>query len=148
MFGVEINMVVYDSQEAFKLYEKVFEQVDLIEATDFNKGQNEAVFTILGTRFHLLDENRDFQLIAPQPGDPKPMWINMVVKDIFATFQLAIEAGCAQIQPVTDLESFGILNAIFMDPFGYIWMLHQIVREVSFEERCRIITEQMEALKE
>jgi len=32
---------------------------------------------------------------------------------------------------------------VFVDPFGYMWMLHQVHREVSFEERCRIIEESM-----
>ncbi|MDR3342454.1 MAG: hypothetical protein LBT14_06645 [Treponema sp.] len=26
---------------------------------------------------------------------------------------------------------------------AYLWMLHQIVRHVSFEERCRLIEQQM-----
>ncbi|HRY14223.1 MAG TPA: hypothetical protein P5309_11700 [Syntrophomonadaceae bacterium] len=56
---------------------------------------------------------------------------------------MALEAGCIEIQPVTELTEFGAINAIFTDPFGYVWMLHQIVRMVSFEERTRILEEKM-----
>jgi PhnB protein len=28
-----------------------------------------------------------------------------------------------------------VSNAIFVDPFGYNWLLHQLHRGVSFEER-------------
>ena len=145
MTGVEINIVVSDSLEALKLYERIFEQVTRLEVTSFDKGQNEAVFNLYGTRFHLLDENHGFHLVAPQPGDPKPMWINLTVEDIAATFQRAMEAGCTQIQPVTELEQFGLKNAIFTDTFGHVWMLHQIIKDISFEERIRIIKEQMQS---
>jgi len=36
------------------------------------------------------------------------------------------------------MPDYGLSNAIFADPFGYQWMLHQIQREVSFEERIRL----------
>lgn len=142
MVGVEIDMVVTDSLAALSLYEKVFE-VERIEVTGYPKGTNEAVFNMYGARFHLLDENPDFMLVAPKPGDPKTMWCNVVVPDIREVYAKALEVGCTEIQPVTELTEFGAINAIFTDPFGYVWMLHQIVRVVSFEERTRILEEKM-----
>jgi uncharacterized glyoxalase superfamily protein PhnB len=71
------------------------------------------------------------------------MWLNIVVPDIQATYQKAMAAGCTEIQPVTEIEAFGVSNAMFTDPFDYVWMLHQIHREVSFAERCRIMEESM-----
>ncbi len=108
MVGVEINMVVKDSVEALELYEKIFE-VERIEVTNFDRGLNEAVFTIYGTRFHLLDENPEYQLVAPMEGDAKSMWVNMVVPDIKLTFNKAIEAGCSEIQPITEMKDFGVI---------------------------------------
>lgn len=140
--GVEIDMIVTDSLKALELYEGIFD-VQRVEVTGYARGQNEAVFTIYGTRFHILDENPEYQMVAPKPGDPKPMWINILVPDIRETYRKAMEAGCTEIQPVTEMEQMGGINAMFADPFGYLWMLHQIVREVSFEERCRILEEQM-----
>ena len=140
--GVEIDFVVRDSLKALELYESVFE-IQRVEVTGYETGKNEAVFTMYGTRFHMLDENPDFMLIAPKEGDPKPMWVNIVVPDIRETYGKAMTAGCSVIQPVTEMEALGISNAMFSDPFGYIWMLHQAHREVSFEERCRIMEEQM-----
>lgn len=125
MTGVEIDFVVPDSPAALKLYENIFE-VELVEVTDLNKGLNEAVFTIYGVRFHLLDENPQYQLIAPKDGDPKPVWFNILVPDIKDTFSKAIAAGCNEIQPVTEIPGMNASNAIFSDPFGYIWLLHQI----------------------
>lgn len=31
---------------------------------------------------------------------------------------------------------FVVSNFVFSDPFGYVWMLHEVRQDVSFEERC------------
>ena len=142
MVGVEIDMVVINSLEALALYERIFD-TERIEATNYKKGLNEAIFTMYGGRFHLLDENAEYQLTAPREGDAKPMWVNVLVPNIKETFDKAVAAGCAVVQPVTELGDFGVSNAVFSDPFGYVWMLHQIHREVSFEERNRIFEEKI-----
>lgn len=141
MTGVEIDFVVKDSLEALALYERIFE-VERIEVSGFAKGSNEAVFSIYGVRMHLLDENPDYQLIAPQAGQPQPMWLNIMVEDIQATYDRAIAAGCTPVQPVNRMEEMGVSNAMFKDPFGYMWLLHQMHRVVSHEERVRILEEQ------
>lgn len=137
MTGVEIDFVVPNSLEALDFYEKIFD-VETQEVTDFDKGQNEAIFSLYGVRFHMLDENPDFQLLAPKPDDPKPMWFNIMVPDIEETFRKALEAGCKEIQPITKMEALGLSNGIFSDPYGYIWMLHQIHRKISSQERKKI----------
>jgi len=140
--GVEVNMVVSDSIEALELYEAIFD-VQRIEVTNFERGMNEAVFTIYGVRFHLLDENPEYQLIAPKENNTKSMWINVAVPDIKKTFDKAIEAGCSVIQPITEMKDFGVSNAVIADKFGYIWMLHEIHKVVSFEERVKYFEENM-----
>lgn len=141
MVGIEIDMVVLDSLEAIDAYEKIFD-IERVEVTNFKKGGNEAVFTMYGTRFHLLDENQEYQLIAPKKEDPKSMWINIVVPDIRKTYKNAMDLGCTEVQPVTEMSEMGVINAMFMDSFGYLWMLHQIEKEVSFEERCALFEEE------
>lgn len=138
MVGVEIDMVVTDSLGALALYEKVFD-VERVEVTDLPRGQNEVVFTLYGTRFHMLDENEQFGLKAPCAQ--QSVWFNILVPDISAVFAKAMDAGCSQIQPVTEMPDFGVSNALFSDPFGYVWMLHQMHKVVSFEERMRLFEE-------
>ena len=86
----------------------------------------------------MLDENPEFELKAPTQNEPKSIWFNIMVPDIRETFSKAISVGCTEVQPVTEVPDFGVSNAIFSDPFGYVWMLHQVHREVSFEERTRL----------
>ncbi len=132
--GVEFDFVVKNSPEALAIYEKVFD-AERVEVTDLDQGLNEAVFTIFGTRFHILDENPEYQLFAPKPGDPKPFWFNVIVPDIESTYQKAISAGFMTMQELITTAESGMTNAIVADTCGYIWMLHQVHREVSFEER-------------
>ncbi|ALV22163.1 VOC family protein [Carnobacterium antarcticum] len=137
---VEFDFVVKDSLKALELYEKIF-PVKRVEVSDFKPGTNEVVFTIFEARFHMLDENPEYHLVAPKEGHPQSFWFNIMVNDIDKTYQAAIENGCSEIQGVTRMEEFGISNAQFLDPFGYVWMLHEIHREVSYEERIDILKE-------
>ncbi|NLY20454.1 MAG: VOC family protein [Tissierellia bacterium] len=134
MVGVEIDFVVKDSLKALELYESIFE-VERIEVTSFPVGQNEAIFSIYGTRFHILDENPEFGLFAPTPDTTQTMWLNVLVEDIAKTHDAAIKAGCTVIQDLTKMEDFCVSNSVFKDPFGYMWMLHEIHTVVSFEDR-------------
>lgn len=141
MIGVELDMVVKDSLKAIELYQQIFSEITVIEATHFDKGQNEVVFNLYGSRFHMLDENKDFQLEAPKVGEGKPTWFNVLVENAQSVYSRALEAGCSEIQPLMVMEEMGITTAMFLDPFGYIWMLTQIDREVSFQEREKMFEE-------
>lgn len=142
MTGVEIDMVITDSRKALELYESIFD-VERVEVTDFPVGLNEVIFNLYGTRFHLLDENPEYQLTAPKPGDPKPSWYTVLVPSVQDIHSKAMAAGCTEVQAVTDLPDYGVSNSLFADPFGYIWMLQQINKEVSFEERNRLWEEKL-----
>lgn len=138
--GVEIDFVVPDSLEALHWLEAVFE-VERVEVSDFVKGQNEVVFNLYGTRFHLLDENHQYHLFAPKADSSKSMWLNIAVPNIKDTYQKAMDKGAKEVQAVTEMPEMGIANAVFEDPFGYVWMLHQIDTIVDHEERVKILEE-------
>lgn len=134
MFGVEIDFVVKNSLAALELYEKIF-PIERVEVTNLKVGLNEVVFNLFGTRFHMLDENPEYGLVAPNSDRSKSIWFNVIVPDIKTTYTKAIDNGCIEVQAITDVPDFGMTYAIFIDPFGYSWMLHQIHRVVSHEER-------------
>jgi len=137
MTGVEFDMVVSDCLQALESYKTVFE-VETVEVSNLPRGENEAVFRLYGVQFHLLDENPQFQLIAPKQDDPKTSWVNVTVPDIRGTYQKAMDLGWTEIQAVTEIADYGVSNAIFMDSFGYVWMLHQVHKVVSHEERLQL----------
>lgn len=134
MVGVEIDLVVQDSIKSLAFYNEVF-GIETLEISNYDKGLNEAIFNLYGTRFHLLDENLEYQLIAPRAGDSSPIWINVVVKDIKGTLRRALALGGLEVQELVEMPEMGISNAIFKDPSGHLWMLHEIDRPVSAQER-------------
>lgn len=146
MVGVEINMVVKDSLAAYELYRRIFD-IELVEKSDFPVGSNEVVFTLYGVRFHMLDENPDYHLFAPKADQSQSIWYNVLVEDINETFSKALGSGCQVIQEVTTMEAMGVSNAVFRDPFGFVWLLHQIHRVVSHEERIKHFQDQLEDVK-
>ncbi len=64
--GTEIDFIVSDSLKALALYKKVFE-IEVVEATEYPVGMNEAVFQLYGTRFHMLDANEEYGLKITNP---------------------------------------------------------------------------------
>lgn len=134
MVGVEIDLVVKDSLKALAFYHEIF-GVETLEVSNYDRGLNEAVFILYGTRFHLLDENPEYQLFAPKDTEGRPYWINVVVENIRKALQTALDNGASLIQDLVEMPEMGISNAIFKDPSGHLWMLHQINLQVSQEER-------------
>lgn len=141
--GVEFDFVIKDSLQALEIYQQIFDLEEVV-ATNFPRGENEVIFTLYGLHFHMLDENPKFHLHAPDPDATISSWINVTVPNIKETYEKALELGCTEIQPITKIDAMGISNAIFKDPFGYIWMLHQIHREVSKEEMMEFWENQRE----
>lgn len=139
MIGVEIDFVVKDVKQAIDLYLRFFD-VTIIEQSNLERGLNEVVFTLYDTRFHMLDENPAYQLNTPSPDCPASFWFNVTVDDIEDTFRKAMDAGCIEVQPLTKHSGMGVANAIFLDPFGYIWMLHQVYEVVPYEDRLEYMT--------
>lgn len=140
--GTEIDFVVKNSLKALELYKEIFD-IDVVEATEYPEGSNEAVFTLYNTRFHMLDANPDYGLKAPDKEHPNTIWFNISVEDIEKTHQAALENGCTEIQTITEMMDGAVRNSLFVDPYGYMWMLHQIYKNLSFEERIAILEEDM-----
>ncbi|OJF93751.1 MerR family transcriptional regulator [Alkalibacterium sp. 20] len=142
MVGIELDMVVPDSLAALELYEQIFE-LERLEVTEFDRGQNEVIFKLYDLKIHMLDENTEIGLKAPSDNSYLPMWLNVTVPNIAETFSQALDAGCTAIQPITEIPDFGVSNALFVDPYGYQWLLHQVHKEVSFEERNALWEEKL-----
>ncbi len=74
-------MIVTDRLATLKLNESIFE-VEPIAIADFQKELNEVIFDIYGMRFHILNENRKFQMFAPEENDSNPICFNIVVSEL------------------------------------------------------------------
>lgn len=125
MTGIEITMIVSNSIEALDLYKNIFD-IEIIECTNLEKGLNEAIFNLYGTKFHMLDENLEYMLIAPKEDDNESISFNVTVENIEQTFKKVLESECTVYQEIKKIDKLNISNAIFSDKFGYIWLLHEV----------------------
>ncbi|MDR1998045.1 MAG: VOC family protein [Candidatus Margulisbacteria bacterium] len=126
--GLEVDFCVPDTLEAMELYSKVF-GAETLEKTALEKGLNEVVFTILGSRFHMLDENPEAGLHAPRAGQTVSIWFNLVVADIKEVYAKALSSGFSVVMEIVIMKARGLRTAMVKDPFGHIWQLHQIDKE-------------------
>jgi uncharacterized glyoxalase superfamily protein PhnB len=124
MAGVELDFVVYDTLKAFETYHKVF-GAEAVKKTSNDRGANEVIFTIFGTRFHMLDENPEYQLIAPKEGQAVYFWFNLYVDDIKEVYDKAEAAGFTTIMPLQEVMEHGLKTSMQKDPWGHVWQLHQ-----------------------
>jgi len=123
MTGVEIDFCVYDVLKAFELYEKVF-GAEAVEKTANERGMNEVVFTILGSRFHMLDESPENGLNAPKEGHPTAIWINIMVEKIQPVYDKALGLSFTLIFDMQELPDHHTKRFMVKDPFGMVWLIH------------------------
>lgn len=125
MTEIEITMVVKNSIEALEFYKNIFD-IKVVECTNLEKGLNEVIFTLYGTKFHMLDENLEYMLIAPKEKDNKSISFNATVENIKETFSKASKQNCTIYQEITKIDQLNVSNAVFCDKFGYVWILHEV----------------------
>jgi PhnB protein len=83
-------------------------------------------------------EMNDGKSSSPTALGGTPVTIHLVVTDVDAKFQRAVDAGATVVMPVDD-QFWGDRYGVLRDPFGHQWSLGQPVREVSPEEIERAV---------
>lgn len=134
--SLTFSMVVSDALAAMAFYETVFD-AQRGDVYDFpkRKHENEANVIIAGMPLRLIDANESYSCTPPAVGEVDSVWLQIVVEDVEATLQKAVDSG-AQI--TMDLSEFlGTRHAQILDPFGYTWTINQVLHEVPFEERYK-----------
>ena len=51
----------------------------------------------------MLDANEEYGLKSPTQEHPNTIWFNITVENIEETHQLAMENGCQEVQPITEM---------------------------------------------
>ena len=88
----------------------------------------------------LADEFPELGVVSPQTLGGTATVLHLVVDDVDAVWQRAVDAGAEVRQPLGDTfwgERYGQIT----DPFGHRWGLAQHVRDVPREEVQRAATE-------
>jgi PhnB protein len=130
------HLVVGDAAAAIDFYVKAFgaEEVGRVPRPD-GKIVNAAV-RLNGSTVMLNDdfpETCGGKSMTPLSLGGTPVTIHLVVADVDAKFQRAVDAGATVVVPLED-QFWGDRYGVVEDPFGHRWSLGQPVREVSPQE--------------
>lgn len=139
------HLTVDDGAAAIDFYVKAFEGVELgrVPGPDGKKLIHGAV-QINGSTVLLNDdfpEMNEGKSITPKALGGTPVTIHLVVDDVDARFQRAVDAGATVVMPVED-QFWGDRYGVLRDPFGHQWSLGQPVREVSPDEIAKAVNQQ------
>lgn len=121
---LEVNMIVNGAKEAAGYYEKVL-KAEIISKTDLADEMNEVMMKLGGTEIRVLNENKEYGLIAPKEGESGSLGLNLIVDDIEEFFNNAVAEGCKVISPVQEFPQIPAKNAVIMDKFNHVWVLNQ-----------------------
>lgn len=121
---LEINLIVTDAKAAGDYYSKIL-GAEIISQTNKEAGMNETMMKLGGIEIRVLDENKDFGMIAPAAVGTQSIGINLFVDDIDAFFNKAIQEGCNVLSPVKEFPEIPAKNAVFYDKFNHLWVVNQ-----------------------
>ena len=121
---LEVNMIVSDAKVAGDYYKKVL-NAEIISQTNNAAEMNETMMKLDGTEIRVLDENKEFGLIAPAEGSVGSVGLNLFVDDIDAFINNAVKEGCTIISPVQEFPEIPAKNAVFSDKFNHVWVINQ-----------------------
>ncbi len=121
---LEINMIAKSAKEAGEYYKSLF-GATLISSTNLQEEMNETIIKIGGVEIRILNENKDYGLVAPTGETINTMWINLIVDDINEIFDKISELNCTVISPITQFKEMNAVNGVLKDKYNYIWVINQ-----------------------
>lgn len=84
----------------------------------------------------LSDEYPEMGVVGPHSYGGSPVYLQVYVEDVDATFATALAKGAKELRPVGD-QFYGDRAGQFEDPFGHRWGVATHVEDVAPDELAR-----------
>jgi PhnB protein len=130
------HLTVDGAAAAIDFYVSAFDAVELGRVPGPDGKLIHAAVRINGSTVLLNDdfpEMNDGKSMTPIALGGTPVTIHLTVIDVDARFQQAVDAGATVLMDLED-QFWGDRYGVLRDPFGHQWSMGQPVREVSYEE--------------
>ena len=127
-------LTTHDCAAAIDFYERAFganETGARFTAPDGKIGHAE--ISIGGARIFLSDEYPDFGAVSPKSLGGASVALHIQVDDADDVSRRFVAAGGTVLRELCE-EPDGERRGTFLDPFGYRWMVGELVEEVSKDE--------------
>jgi len=129
-------LVVRDVARAVDFYAQAFDAQVLARFVHAPTGALVHVDLALGdASFAVTTEARAWNADAPESLGGSPVVLQLRVADVGACFARACDAGASVVFPL--VEFAGERMARVRDPSGHLWILSQVLEELSPEEKQR-----------
>ena len=128
------HLTVSDAAAAIDFYVKAFGAVEVGRVPGPDGRLIHAAVRINGQTLMLNDdfpETCGGKSMTPTALGGTPVTIHLLVTDVEASFQRAVEAGATVVQPLQN-QFWGDRYGLVVDPFGHRWSMGQPLREVSY----------------
>ena len=125
---------VHDCAAAIEFYQRAFgaeETGPRFTATDGRVGHAEV--SIGGSRIFISDEYPEVGALSPKRLGGSHAALHLRVADVDGAARRLVDAGATVLHEVAD-QADGERRGTFLDPFGYRWMLGQLVEAPSKEQ--------------
>ncbi len=130
--SVTPHLIVDDGEKAIDFYAKAFGAKELFRVPSPG-GIAHAEMRIGDSNIYLCHEFPEMGAKSAKTLGGSPVSIHLYVEDVDASFKRAIDAGCEERMPLSDMF-WGDRYGKVTDPFGHVWSLATHVEDVPPEE--------------
>lgn len=127
------RLIVVGADRAIDFYQRIF-GATLVER--YADGDGHVVHAALdfGQSVVAIAEAREaWHNLAPSMLGGSPVILDLIVDDADAVGARLTQAGAETVFPIAD-QFYGHREGRFRDPFGHVWIITEIVEELSAEE--------------
>lgn len=127
-------LTVKRAKEAITYYCEVFGATEIFRLTDPADGRiGNAELRIGDGVIMLADEYPEVGALGPQSEGGDKARLHLYVEDAKSVLEMAVAKGASILRPL-ELQFFGDLMGVVLDPFGHEWMISQAIEDVSPQE--------------
>ena len=120
--AIQPYICVSPAGEAIAWYHNVFGAIETIRYTGDDGRIGHAEISIGGATVMLSDPYPELEVVSPRELGGTPVTLHLVVPDVDAVYERAVEAGGRVAGEPKD-ESYGARSFSMIDPFGHRWMV-------------------------
>jgi uncharacterized glyoxalase superfamily protein PhnB len=131
--SVTPHLVCAGAADAIEFYEKAFGATEMMRLPVPDGKLIHACVSINGSSVMLVDEFPAMGGTSPKTLEGTPVTIHLIVDDVDAFVERAVEAGAKVVMPVED-QFWGDRYGLIEDPFGHRWSVATPKRQMTMEE--------------
>jgi uncharacterized glyoxalase superfamily protein PhnB len=137
------HLVCEGAADAIEFYKKAFNAVEQMRMPGDNGRIMHAALIIGDSTIMLADDFPEYGGLGPKALKGSPVTLHMVVPDVDASFQQAVDAGASVRMAPADMF-WGDRYGQVTDPFGHHWSIATHIKDMTPAEMMEAMKQQSE----